>query len=437
MSGDRDGDRNSERSLVRGLGFFALVASCFNCTVGGGIFRLPASVHHIAGDLSPLIYLLCFLIMALVAGVFIQVGSSIQVSGGPYAYVKPLLGEYWGYLCGVLLWFLATFAFASVANAYAHFAALLFPAGAAPAEPLILAVSLALLALFNSFGVKSGAKVSGALAVIKILPLAVLVAAGLPHLASGSGLSLPAHWDGSTVARGAMLLIFAFTGVESALIPSGEIADPKRTLPRALLVSLTLVLFLYLGVHLTAQSLLGGELGNTAIPPLAAAAERLMGPTGAGLLAVGAVLSTLGYLSALTLSLPRSLLAFAEDGYLPAVFSRVSPTSKAPVPAIWFQVAVVFGLAASSQFEKLAVLANLSAILMYLLCSVAALVLIRRSPASSAVRPGRALIPVAASLPMLFLLTSVTRDEWFSVLGLLGLATGGYGLRKTRAVFRN
>jgi len=417
----------SDSSLVKGLGFFALVASIFNCTVGGGIFRLPASVYQIAGDLSPFVYLLCFVIMTLVAGVFIQVGSSIQVSGGPYAYVKPVLGEYWGYLCGVLLWFLATFAFASVANAYAHFTALIFPANAIPPEPLILALTLALLAFFNSRGVKSGAKVSIVLAGVKILPLALLVAVGLPEFAVGEGLSLPNRWEGSVLARGAMVLIFAFTGVESALIPSGEIRDPNKTLPRALLVSLTLVLFLYMGVHLTAQSSLGSGLADPNVPPLAAAGEKLMGPSGAWILAIGAVFSTLGYLSALTLSLPRSLLAFAEDGYLPAFFSRVSSQTKAPVTAIWFQVAIVFILAASSQFEKLAVLANLSAILMYLLCSVAAILLLMRSPSPRL----RALwIPIAATFPMLFLLTSVTLEEWLSVLGLSLLASGLYLLKK-------
>jgi APA family basic amino acid/polyamine antiporter len=144
------------------------------------------------------------------------------------------------------------------------------------------------------------------------------------------------------------------------------------------------------------------------------------------LLSVGAVLSTLGYLSALTLSLPRSLLAFAEDGYLPKVFAQVSQGSKAPVTAIWFQVAVVFVLAASSQFEKLAVLANLSAILMYLLCSVAALVLHWRAPVF---KPSGATIPVAAAMPMLFLLTSVTPGEWVSVGTVLLLASGAYLLR--------
>ena len=115
------------KNLVKGLGFFALVASCFNCTVGGGIFRLPSSVYALTGSLSPIVYVVCFLVMLFVAGVFIQVGRTIKTSGGPYAYVKPILGNYSGFICGVLLWSLATFAFASVANAYAHFVAQLIP----------------------------------------------------------------------------------------------------------------------------------------------------------------------------------------------------------------------------------------------------------------------------------------------------------------------
>src|SRR4051812_24318128 len=108
----------TQKELVRGLGLVGLIASVFNCTVGGGIFRLPASVFKIVGTASPLVYVLCFTVMLLVVTVFVQVGRKITVTGGPYAYVQPVLGNYFGFICGVLLWCLAAFAMASVANAY-------------------------------------------------------------------------------------------------------------------------------------------------------------------------------------------------------------------------------------------------------------------------------------------------------------------------------
>ncbi|NDG83713.1 MAG: amino acid permease [Proteobacteria bacterium] len=421
---------HSEKEMVRGIGFLALLASCFNCTVGGGIFRLPASVFAISGNASPIVYVLCFLVMALVAGVFIIVGRKTQVSGGPYAYVKPVLGAYPGYVCGVLLWFLATLAFASVSNAYAHFAALLVSeTPSAVLEAGILAVSLGGLAFFNSRGVKSGARVVLLMGLVKVLPLLFLLAIGLPHL-DASRVALPDSISPDTIARGALVLIFAFTGVESALIPSGEIENPEKNLPRAILLSMGLVLMLYLGVHLVSESVLGPELAIPGIPPLAMAARKLVGEGGALVLAVGAVFSTLGYLSAMTLSLPRSLLAFSEDGYLPASLARISPVSHAPVRAIWIQVGVVYLLAVSSQFERLAVVSNVAAILMYTMCAVAAVVLLVRSAGG---KKGLVLIPVLAILGMGWLLTSVTPVEWISVLALLALASVVYGMRHRRS----
>ena len=417
----------NQKELVKGLGFFALVASCFNCTVGGGIFRLPSSVFAIAGNLAPVVYFVCFLVMLFVAGVFIQVGRKVRTSGGPYAYVKPILGDYPGFICGVLLWFLATFAFASVSNAYAHFVALLIPGMATPmGEAFILGISLLILAFLNTLGVKSGAKVVLILAMIKILPLGLLFFAGIPHL-NHEALALPTHWDGSIIARGAMLLIFAFTGIESALIPSGEIESPEKNLPRALIFSSFLVLTLYLGVQFVSQSVLGQSLGEQGISPLALTAEKIMGSIGGTILGFGAVFSTLGYLSAMTLSLPRSLMAFSEDGYLPKKLSFLSEKSNVPLIAIWTQVIIVYLLAVSSQFEKLAILANLSAILMYILCAVAAIMLMKRS---DNFRIRNLFIPVGAFIMMGFLLTSVTQDEWISVMALLAASSLIYMKKK-------
>jgi APA family basic amino acid/polyamine antiporter len=418
---------SGSQKLLPSLGLLALIASCFNCTVGGGIFRLPQSVYAISGQASLLVYILCFLVMLSVAGVFIIVGRTIRVSGGPYAYVKPVLGEFTAFLSGVLLWFLATFAFASVSNAYAHFAGMLIPGGTGPiGEAIILALSLTALALFNVRGAKAGGGVSTAIALIKILPLLLLFGAGVGSL-KAEALALPAELPVDSIARAAMVLIFAFTGVESALIPSGEIENPEKTLPRALIISSILVLILYLGVHSISQSILGEDLARPDISPLAESANRLLGPFGGKILAIGAVLSTLGYLSAMTLSLPRSLLAFAEDGYLPKKLASLSPKEKAPVFAIWAQVGMVYVLAVSSQFEKLAVLANLSAILMYGLCSLAAIMLLRKEKKRKTIW-----IPMVAIGMMAFLLTSVTATEWFSVGTLILLSSVLYHYKNTK-----
>lgn len=406
------------QKLIRGLGLFGLIASTFNCTVGGGIFKLPAVVYSLVGPATPWVYLTCFFVMLLIVTVFIQVGSHIQESGGPYAYVQPVLGPYVGFLCGVLLWFLATFAMASVANAYSGF--LGYGAGG-------LFLTFVALSIFNVIGVKSGSRLSVALSIVKILPMLLLVFAGFTSIRQET-LIPTESFEFSSIARGAMVLIFAFTGVESALMPSGEIIDPKKNLPRALYAALFLVLFLYLGIQAVVQSTLGSELGQSPMAPLALAAERLMGPVGGQILSWGALLSTLGYLSAITLSLPRTLLAFAEDGYLPKSLAKIHTKYHTPAIAIVIQAFIGWALAVSSQFEKLAILANLSAILMYILCVAAAIKLQSGKKGFKASQ----LVPWMALGAMGFLLTSVTWIEWVSVAGLLAICSLGYVLKNRK-----
>jgi APA family basic amino acid/polyamine antiporter len=412
---------NPANRLVQGLGLFGLIAATFNCTVGGGIFRLPASVYQIAGQASPLVYLICFTVMLLVATVFIQVGRHIRSSGGPYAYVQPVLGPYAAYLCGVLLWALATFAMAAVAAAYAGFVTTFIPSLSSElGKAAILGTTFSLLIYFNLRGVKAGSAVSIVLSLFKILPLLALIVLGIPEFKT-EALQLPENIEWESLSRAAIILVFAFTGVESALIPSGEIQNPEKNLPRAIYIAMGLVLFLYLGVQAVAQSTLGTQMGNAINAqqsPLAAAAEVLIGPRGAVLLGIGAVLSTLGYLSAITLSLPRSLFSFAQDGFLPAKLAELDPVTHAPKNAIIAQVIVAFLLAASSLFEKLAVLSNVSALLMYSICAIAA------------IKVGRRWIPILALLSMGALLLTVSLMEWFSVFGVIILASGIYWIKR-------
>ena len=401
--------------LVKDIGLLALVASVINCMIGGGIFRLPGSVYTIVGTASPLVYLMCFIIMSLVALVFIQVGSKINVSGGPYAYVEPVLGSYPGFICGILLWALAVFAMASVGNAYASFLGQMIPIFSSPlAQKLTLGFTLILLALFNIKGVKKGAKLSILLGTLKIIPLLLIGIIGIPHL-DASRLAIPTPLPWSTLSRGAMVLIFAFTGIECALIPSGEIKNPEKTLSRALFISLFAVLIIYLGVQVVSQSVLGSELGNPNGFPLALTAERILGPWGRALITVGAVLSTLGYLSAMTLSLPRSLFAFAEKGYLPKKLALIHPVHRTPWVAIIIQVCITWLLAISNQFEVLAVLSNLAAILMYMLCAFASIKLGMNQKRGLS----HFIIPAFATLAMSYLLTSVSLTEWLSVFGVI------------------
>ena len=114
-------------SLVRAIGTFGLAAGIINITIGGGIFRLPANVAGSLGPAAPLAYLVCAVAMALIVFCIADAGSRVPLTGGPYAYVGTAFGPYVGFLSGVLLWMLGTFATAAVATVFASSLGLLVP----------------------------------------------------------------------------------------------------------------------------------------------------------------------------------------------------------------------------------------------------------------------------------------------------------------------
>ena len=130
------------------------------------------------------------------------------------------------------------------------------------------------------------------------------------------------------------MLIFAFVGVEIALVPSGEVRDPARTVPRALFSALAITTTLYLLIQTVAQGLLGPSMATYATAPLAEAAARVLGQGGRLLVLLGAIVSMFGYVSGDMLGSPRALFAFGRDGVLPAALARVHPRFHTPYVAI-------------------------------------------------------------------------------------------------------
>src|SRR5439155_4436369 len=216
------------------------------------------------------------------------------------------------------------------------------------------------------------------------------------------------------IGRTAIVLIFAFVGLEVALVPSGEIADPARTVPRALLLALAITTTLYLLVQGVAQGLLGPSMSTYAAAPLAEAASRVLGATGRLLVLGGATVSMFGYVSGDMLGSPRALFAFARDGVFPAPLARVHPSYRTPYVAIVSHAAIVATLAISSSFTQLAVLANVAALSLYLMCVAASFELQRRDVRAGGTPftvPGGPAIPILAAAFILWVLSQATWKE--------------------------
>ena len=422
--------------LVRAIGTWGLAASIVNVTVGGGIFRLPGS-PEVAGRLgatAPLAYLACAVAMGLVVLCIALAGSRIALTGGPYAYVEATFGPYVGFLVGVLLWMIGATAIPGVAGLFADAGARLVPAlGTLPGRALFIGVIFAAVTWINVRGVKQGTRLNVVLTVAKLAPLLLLLVAGLATM-HGENL----RWTkgvppASDFARASVILIFAFAGVESALVPSGEVKNTARSVPRAVFLAMGAVTLLYIGLQVVSQGVLGDALPGNATP-LADAAGRVFGSWGVAMISTGFMISAFGYLSGMMLAVPRALFAFGRDGILPRSLAAVHPRYRTPWVAIVVQSTLCWVLAVLNSFETLAIIANVSAALVYVGCAAAAwkLTRVRAAVEGTFTMPGGTVVPVLAIIALALLLSAVTLKEWSVLFIVLAVASVLYFLTRVK-----
>ena len=377
-------------------------------------------------------YLLCALMMGLIVLCMAEAGSRVSLTGGLYAYVEVAFGPFVGFLAGFLLWMVLTFAMAAVGTVLMANLGALVPAVASHAASAAVLVGIyAVFATINILGVERGARVNSAITVAKMLPLLVLLAGGLFAI-DPDNLAVVQPPELSTLARSSILLIFAFAGIEAALVPSGEVKDPARTVPRALVIAMVLITLLYAALQFVSQGVLGPALA-TSKTALADAAGVALGGWGRTLLLVGAVISMVGHAGGMILATPRMLFAFARDGFLPSAVARLHPVYRAPVVAILVQCTIVLALAITSTFERLAVLANLSMLVVYGACCLATWQLRRRDVRAGGVPfrvPAPTVVIALACLVIGWMLTSVTSGEWAAFAIALAVASVVFLLRR-------
>lgn len=406
--------------LVRALGVGGLSAAVINMTIGAGIFALPGVVAAKLGGAAVLGYLVCAAGMTLFVLCFAAAGSRVSLSGGLYGYVGAAFGQFAGFICGALLWLSCVLASAAVANIFVDSLRELFPAvSSAAIRAGILFVLYLGLALINIRGIKLGARFVQTVTVAKLLPLLILVGVGVFFL-NADNLAWPGMPSLEGIGDTAIVLIFAFLGVEVALTPSGEVKDPSRTVPRAILLALVGVTTLYLVIQLVAQGVLGFELGKNTSTPLASVANIVLGNSGRLLVLAGAVISTFGYVLGDMLAAPRALFGMANNKTLPSVFAYVHPVFRTPRNAILIHAAIAFALASSGSFERLIIAANLAILVMYTLCALAVIQLQRKDVRREG-EPfrlwGGPVIPVAASAFAVWLGSHAEPQE-FTAIGI-------------------
>jgi amino acid transporter len=416
--------RSAQPQLVRAIGRWSMVALAVNSILGSGIFGLPSAVAGLIGRASPLAVLLAGAGMAVIVACYAEVASQFTETGGTYLYIRRAFGRLLGLQVGWLTLLSRLTACAAGVNLLVAYLGEFWPDATQPAARLVVITAfVGFLAAVNYRGVGAGTLMSNATVVAKLLALGAVCAAGVLWLSTHAAVSSPEvvptadRW-----LQAMLLLLFAYGGYEAALNPMEEARDPRRDAAFALFVALGVLTALYC----TLQFIVVGVLADPAHSqrPLADAARVIMGRPGAALIAVGALVSVYGYLSANMLTVPRGLFALAERGDFPAAFGAVHPRLRTPYVSIVVFALLVWAFAQFASFAWNVTLSAVARLFYYGAICVAVPVLRRRQPDAAALRlRGGLTLPIAGVAICALLLTQVDFSK-----SLILLATVGIGL---------
>jgi amino acid transporter len=409
----------SPHGLVRTIGRWSLTALMVNSIVGVSIFKLPADLARNLGGWSPLSCVAAGLGILVIAGCIAEVSSRYEETGGLYLYARDALGRFAGLLVAWMTWLTRIAAPAAAANLVWTYSAKFIPRlESGPGKFLLLFLLIGHLALFNYFGVKMGKNLSNLFTIVKVGFLLAFVVAGVWALVARPELRVPLAMPAvsmKTWFETMLLLVYAYGGFEGALFVGGESTNPKRDTPIALLLALGVVCLIYTAVQYVTIATLP-EAGMSA-RPLADAAQRFIGSGGAAAIAMAALISGYGYLSANVLHAPRITYALAEQGDFPAFFGIVHSKYRTPYVSILVYAALVFIFALIGNFQWNALLSAASRLAIYGAMALAVPILRKRNDGKA-----KFLLPAPylfAGLGILFSVVLATRMglSEFAVIG--------------------
>jgi APA family basic amino acid/polyamine antiporter len=357
---------NSTEKLVRAVGFWGLVAMCINAVVGSGVFLLPTESYKLLGPFSlwaPLIFALPVFILVLC---FAEAASHFSEPGGAYLYAKTAFGDFVGFETGWMNWLARVTSLAALSNGFVVSLARIFPSlGTSSARIAVILISIGILTAIHYVGVKYGAASIYVFTLGKLIPLVGFIVVALiawKHNPIPASMTIPGpgtDWSGA-----ALFMLFAYAGFENMGVPAGEFRNPKKELPRALLVGTLAIAALYVLAQLGAMSALP-DLSKTSTP-IADAAAALIGSAGAIIVTLGALLSMAGTNSGTVLEGSRMLYAVSLGRPRLRAVSYVHPRFRTPTVAILIHVAFAAVLACAGSFAKLAMLSAVARLTTYL-----------------------------------------------------------------------
>ena len=401
-------------ALLRSIGRWTMTAVVVNSLIGSGIFALPGELNRLLGRASPFAMIFAAGAMAIIMACVAEVASQFTEPGGAYLYTRTAFGRFVGMQIAWFFLLAVVGAVAVAAHVFVDYLAPFLPWTLNRWErPLLLAFLIAIPTAANYLGVRSGANLSNVMTVAKLAPLVLLILFGLarfthrPQMIHMSEIVTPgwSNWARSL----ALLMGFAYAGWEESLIPTGEVREPRRTIPFALVTGLIAAAAVYTLLQFITVATVGP---NGTEQPLAQAASVLLRRSGATVVSIAIMLATYGYMSANLLNDSRLAYSLAVQGDFPRIFARIHPRFHTPAVAITVYALTGWALAVSGTFQFVLALAA-GATVIYYAGMCACLIRLRRLlPSANAFRiPFGPVLSIVAVIVSVALMTGLTRRE--------------------------
>ncbi len=415
---------NSPEKLIRRMNRWDLTAIAINTVIGTGIFLLPAKVTGLIGNYSLFAFAACALIIALIVVCFAEVSSRFEATGGMYLYAREAFGSTVGFEVGWLYWIVRVTTFATNCNAFLIYLGFFFPsANEGFWRYLIVSLVVLLISVVNFLGVRESSLMTNVFTVGKLVPLLIFAAIGVFFIqpANFNFAELPAN---GKFSEAILVLIYAFVGFEAVVIPAGESKNPQKNVPFALLFALVFCAVLFIIIQIVSIGTLP-ELAKSE-RPLAEAAGKFMGTSGAAFIAIGALISILGNLNGGYLAASRIPFAIAEQKELPQLLTKTHYKFKTPYVSIILTSIVVFVFTIQTSFVSALTIATITRLLVYA-ATCASLPVFRwrkDAPPAKFIAPFGIIAAILSLLLIIWLLTQVD----YKKEGLVMLITAAIGL---------
>jgi len=368
------------------LNLFDVTNLVVGTAIGADIFIVSALASAYLGPASLVVFIVAGVIAILIALSFADAAALVPKVGGAFAYVCEAWGNFAGFLVGWPLWIAEVAGLAVMPVAFVRYLAYFVPSLTVLQGDVIKIVFVAVIAYINLRGVKGAGRINDVLTIGKLSPLLLLIVAGFIWLVvhpgtAASNLTPFAPLGFSNFGPALIIIFWAYTGFELAVIPSGEMENPTKTLPKAMIIGMAIVTFFYVAVGFTALAVVNWTSLQFDPAPLATAGSVVLSYTpelaliGGAILGLGALISISGFEESATLATARLSYAISLDGLFPRLFSRIHPRFGTPSNAIIIQSAIVLFAALIGNITQLIIFSAFNLAFVYVATCAAVLTL--------------------------------------------------------------